>query len=132
MGRERVERRQLRRDDAHQRVDALEREDAGEHVTALKLRDERFQFVQQHLEPELTCLVHDDEEELVGMLRARPRTLQGEQLLEREIRPIGNLAGAARGMLAQKVDTSSAAMSSTRMVSCVKKGSPYRVRICDP
>jgi len=35
-------------------------------------------------------LVHDDEEQLVGMLRLRARPLGGEQLVEREVGAVGN------------------------------------------
>src|SRR5687767_4239721 len=64
MRRKRVERGQLSGDDAHQRVDALQHEHAAQHVTPLKLCDERLELVEQDLEPELARLMHDDEQQL--------------------------------------------------------------------
>ena len=69
--------------------------------------------------------MHDDEQQLIRMLGLRSRALKIEQLIEREIRTVVQL-------LAQKVATSSAAISSTRIVSVVKNGSPYRQRINEP
>jgi hypothetical protein len=41
--------------------------------------------VQNELEPELTRLVDDDEEQLVRVLRLGPRSLKLKQLVESEI-----------------------------------------------
>ena len=73
--------------------------------------------MENELEPELTRLVNDDEQQLIRMLGRGSQSLQGEKLVEGEVRRIGEL-------LAQNVATSSAAMSSTRIVSVVKNGSP--------
>jgi hypothetical protein len=79
--------------------------------------------VENLLEPQLARLMHDDEEQLVGMLGNRARMLQPEQAVEGEVRAVGELVlGGRRG--AQKVATSRAATSSTRIISVVKYGSP--------
>ena len=77
------------------------------------------------LEPQLARLVHDDEQQLVGMLGPRTRALQLEQRVELQVRAVGDL-------VAQKVDTSSDATSSTASISVVKNGSPYGRRMSVP
>ena len=56
------------------------------------LHDERIQLVEHHLEPELARLMDDDEEQLVRMLGTRPWPLEREQLVQREIRRVRDLA----------------------------------------
>ena len=51
-------------------------------------RHEMIHLVQHALEPQLARLMHDDEQQLVGMLGHHARTLQREQLVEREIGPV--------------------------------------------
>ncbi len=60
-----------------------------------------------------------------GCSGAGARALERQQLVERQVAGVGDFVG-------QKVETSSAAMSSTRIVSVVKNGSPYRARIIEP
>ena len=115
--RKRFQRGELCGHDAHQRIDSLDRPDSTECVALLEARDQPAQLVKNELEPELTRLVDDDEQQLVGMFRVGTQSLQRKQLVEGEIRGVGEL-------FAQNVATSSAAMSSTRIVSAVKNGSP--------
>src|SRR5262245_19618559 len=116
------------RHDAHQRVDAL---DVPERLTRLGVFhrvDERSQVGEDDLEPQLARLVHDDEQQLIRMFRLRPRALQRQELVELEVIRVIDVVL----LVSQKLDTSSATMSSTRMVSSVWNGSPYWQRIKDP
>ena len=85
--------------------------------------DEQVELVEDDLEPELARLVHDDEQQLVGVLGSERGRCSCEQLVEREVRSVGDL-GRRQRRVAQKVATSSAATSSTRIISVVKNGSP--------
>src|SRR5690349_25155333 len=130
--RQRLEGIQLRRHDAHQRVQPAHLPERAAGVEALQCKRELIELVEDRLEPELTRLVDDDEEQLVRVFRSRPRALQRQELVECEIRavvytrivPVSLLlvrrwgASASR---AQKVATSSATMSSTSIVSTVRK-----------
>jgi hypothetical protein len=78
----------------------------------LERHDESVQVVQDRLEPQLARLVHDDEQQFVGMLRLRPRTLQRQQLVERQI-------GAVGDFVTQNVDTPKDSTSSTAITSVV-------------
>ncbi len=51
------------------------------------------ELVQQLLEPELGGLVLDDEQHLVVVLRVAHRMLRGEQLVQRQVRPVGHPPG---------------------------------------
>lgn len=124
---QRVERRELVRDELDERVDALHGGERGRGVEGTEVGDELVELVQQHLEPELGGLMDDDEEELVGVLGRRLGPLEPEEGVELEVRRVGDLA---RGV--QNVATSSARRSSARIVSKVKKGSPYRQRMSEP
>jgi hypothetical protein len=46
--------------------------------------------VQQHLEPQLVDLVDDDEEQLVVLGAARQRLLAGEELVDMQVRRVGD------------------------------------------
>ena len=80
-----LERIQLRRDDAHERVEPTHVPESATGVGALERARQLIELEENRLEPELTRLMHDDEEQLVRVLRRRSRTLQREQLVEREI-----------------------------------------------
>ena len=83
------------------RISALTRCSAPERLPGSCARApsiESVEVVQDRLEPQLARLVHDDEQQLVGMLRLRARPLQREQLVEREVRAVGDF------VVAQKVD----------------------------
>ena len=71
------------------------------------------------------AMMHDDVGQASPMLGFGARDAAGQALAERQIRRV-------RGFFAQNVETSSAVTSSPRMVSVVKNGSPYRVRIIAP
>ena len=120
----RLERGELRRDDPHERVDASHAEERELGLALLERVDQAVELVQDLLEPQLARLMHDDEQQLVGVLGLRPRPLQREQLVEREVRPVGDLAVGLPRRVAQNVATSSETTSSTRIISVVKNGSP--------
>ena len=67
--------------------------------------------------------MYDDEQQLIRMFGNGAWLLQVEQPVEREIRAVGQLVGGIRRG-AQKVATSRAVTSSTRIISVVKYGSP--------
>src|SRR4029078_6178645 len=123
-----LQRRELTGDDVDERVDSFHRCQRTQSIARLQQLDESLQLVQDQLEPQLARLMHDDEEELVGGARLRAWPLQAEQLVESEIRGVGYLRvlGFLRCLrsrlpcaLRQNVATSSAPMSSTRIVSVV-------------
>ncbi|HYN82722.1 MAG TPA: hypothetical protein VES88_14630 [Gemmatimonadaceae bacterium] len=118
------ERAQLRGDDSNKSVQTLDRRNGAQCVALLQPCNEAAQLVQYELEPQLARLMDDDEQELVGVLRSRANALQRQQLVEREVRSVGQLVVWPFLRIAQNVATSSAAMSSTRIVSVVKNGSP--------
>lgn len=126
LGRKGFERVELRSDDSDERVYPLYGAEGTKRIRFLELCMKCFELVQNELEPQLTRLMNDDEEKLVRMFRARPRSLQLKQLIQRKIRRVVDL------LFAQNEATSSAATSSTRIVSGVKNGSPYLVRISEP
>src|SRR5207253_758631 len=100
-----------------------------------KRLDQAVQVMEDRLEPELACLVDDDEQQLVRMLWCRARLLEREQLLEREVGRVGDVVRhvpSAVHPTSQNVATSKAATSSTIIVSVVKNGSPYRRRMSVP
>src|SRR5579884_1348584 len=113
LGRERLERRELRRHDAHERVDALQAPECLAGLTPLERDDEPVEVVPNGLEPQLARLMDDDEQELVGMLRRGARALQPEQLVQRQIGRVGQLVAA------QNVETSNDMTSSTAITSVV-------------
>src|SRR5437868_14659449 len=124
--RKRLQRRQLAGDDVNQRIDSSDRRERAEGVAVLEQPNQSIELVQYELEPELTGLMDDDEKQLVGMLGLRARTLKAEKLVEREVGRIGDFLALTRWrcgsaslatLLLQKVDTSSAPTSSTRIVS---------------
>ena len=120
LGRQCVERRQLVGDDAHERVEPLCHHHRGGHARRLERVHERIELVQDHLEPELAGLVHDDEQQLVGVLRLRQGTLERQQLVQREVAAVaGGFLLVPNGARRQKVATSSVVTSSTRIVSAV-------------
>src|SRR5205085_4265950 len=133
--REGLERIELRRHDAHQRIQPAHVPEGMPCVEALERDRQLVQLEQDCLEPEFTRLMDDDEQQLVRMFWRRPRPLQREQLIESEVRPVID-AGVSRRRRrrapacafrrAQKVATSSATMSSTSIVSTAKNGSPKR------
>ena len=51
---------------------------------------EPLQLVQEHLEPELVHLVDDDEEHLVVLGAVRERLLAGEQVVQVQVRRVGD------------------------------------------
>jgi hypothetical protein len=55
--------------------------------------DDPPQVVLEQLHPQLQRLVHDDEVELLGMRRPRPRLLQGQQLRDPQVAAVGELVG---------------------------------------
>jgi hypothetical protein len=123
--RQRFERGELRCDDAHQRVEAFDSRDGAERVALLEPGDEPAELVKNELEPQLTGLVNDDEQQLVGMLGGGAEPLQRQKLLESEVLSVSQVfVSWLFRWLAQNVATPSAAMSSTRIVSVVKNGSP--------
>jgi hypothetical protein len=67
----RAERRQLLGHDPHQRVDALNPPERLADLACFEGRDEAVHVVQDRLEPQFARLVHDDEQQLVGVLRLR-------------------------------------------------------------
>ena len=89
--RERLEGGELRRHDSHERVDASHAEERELRFLLLERVDQSVELVEDLLEPQLARLMHDDEEQLVRVLGRRARALQREQLVEREIRPVGDL-----------------------------------------
>src|SRR2546423_1297545 len=126
--REGLQGRPLASDDVNQRVDPSHRCKRAESIPALKQADQPVELVQNELEPELARLMHDDEQELVGVLGLRAGTLKAEELVEREVGRVGDLLALTRErcrtaglaiLSLQNVETSSAATSSTRIVSVV-------------
>jgi hypothetical protein len=75
----------LSRHNAHKRIDPLHRRYCTESIAFFETRCERVELVQNELEPELACLMHDDEQELIRVLWPRSQPLQREQLVEREV-----------------------------------------------
>ena len=106
------ERIELSSDNVHQCIHAFYRANGPKRVAFFEPSDECTELVKNQLEPELARLMNDDEQQLVGMLRRGSQSLQREQLIECQIRWVCDL-------VAQNVATSSAAMSSTRIVSVV-------------
>ena len=100
------------------------RKSANSASCARQRVDQRVQLVEDLLEPQLARLVHDDEEQLVGVLGHRARALQLQQLVEREVRAVRDLGVIGARRVAQNVATSSEPTSSTRIISVVKNGSP--------
>src|SRR5438105_9452908 len=88
--------RQLASDDVNQRVDPSHGGERAESVPALKQADQSVELVQHELEPELARLMHDDEQELVGMLGLRAGTLKAQELVEREVGRVGDLLALMR------------------------------------
>ena len=88
--RQQRERRELGRHDAHHAVDALHLPQRQPAVALLEGGRKRVEIAEQHLEPQLARLVHDDEQEFVGVLWRRARALEVEELLEGEIRTVRN------------------------------------------
>jgi hypothetical protein len=119
-----LERGELRRDDAHERVDPSHAEQGELRLAPLEHVDQCVELVEDLLEPELTRLMNDDEQQLVGVRWDGAGMLQREQLVEREVRPVRDLRLALARRVAQKVATSSEPTSSTRIISVVKNGSP--------
>ena len=62
-----------------------------------QMRHHRIQIVQQFLEPQLVRLVHDDEQQLIVVLRRRLRMLQLQQFRHLEIGTVGELSGLVVG-----------------------------------
>jgi hypothetical protein len=117
--RQRLQRRQLPRDDADEGVDPLDGADCSERVPAFHCTDQRIELVEDDLEPQLARLMHDDEQQLIGMGRLRSWALKGEELVEREV---GSVVEARVGIPiggAHRVDTASATTSATSIVSVV-------------
>jgi len=56
------------------------RNSAELRLACLERIDQQVELVEDLLEPELTCLMHHDEQQLVGMLRTR--VLQREEGIE--------------------------------------------------
>src|SRR3954470_18040083 len=126
LGRQCLERRELTGDDVHQRVDPAHGCQRTEGVVGLEQSNQTSQLVQNELEPQLTGLMNDDEEELVRVLGSRARALELQQLVERQIGGIGDFLtrllwrswrGVFDRLARQKVETSSWLTSSTRIVS---------------
>src|SRR2546430_3521321 len=102
--------------DPHQGVDPLYMPERAPGIVQLQRVNQRADFGENDLEPELARLVDDDEEQLVGMLGRRPAALETQQFVEREI---ARVVDVAKIVAAQKLDTWSATTSSTRIVSFV-------------
>jgi hypothetical protein len=83
--RQRLEGRQLTGDYPDEGVHSLHRCQRSQRVTGLEQRNESGQLMENQLEPELACLVHDDEQQLVRMLGRGTGTLQAEQLFQRQV-----------------------------------------------
>src|SRR5207253_2602400 len=125
--RKRLERRKLSGDYMDKGVHSPNRSQCTKRVPGFEKRNESLELVQNQFEPELARLMHDDEQQLVGVLGLGSGTLEPKQLVERQIRRIGELVagflgcGGGRRALArlvgQKVATSRDATSSTRIVS---------------
>jgi len=81
--RKRLQRRELRGDYAHEGVDACHGRQGPARVVFLHGAHEHSQLVQHDLEPQLGRLVHDDEQQLVGVHWGRARPFQREELVER-------------------------------------------------
>ena len=71
------------------RVDAAEILADLERFAAAEMAHRRFDLVQHLLEPQLVDLMDDDEEQLVVVRRVALRNLQREQLVDVEIRAVG-------------------------------------------
>src|SRR3954465_3256508 len=96
-------------------VDALHPCERAERIARLEQGDQSLELVQNELEPQLARLVHDYEEQLVGVLGLGAGALQLQQLVEREVRRVGDSTGVFGGrrnrgfprLLFQNVETSS-------------------------
>ena len=83
-----LERRELRRYDLNNRVDALRCEYRVHHLTAFHRAPEVIDLVQHALEPQLTRLMNHNEQKLIGMFRLGSRSLKRQELVQREIRTV--------------------------------------------
>ena len=100
------------------------RKSANSASRCLERVDQSVELVEDLLEPQLARLVHDDEQQLVRMLGHGARTLQREQLVEREVGPVGDLAVGCRWASLKTSLPRATTTSSTRIISVVKNGSP--------